>query len=531
VTDRTGSASADASRLPSDDAIPSRRRRIAILLVFVLASGAVIATTPAIATSHLSGSGSTSVEVTADRPAVRGHFSVDITAAALPATFGVSTSGSMEIRVGPSDAVVTLVPRGGAPSSLVRNGSGGVDVGRACPPGRHCTLAYDLLVEPVARPTVTPRPDSSGTAGAKPVGNDVSISVSVSLLYSGRDLVPPDATITVAGLDSFTAVSPAAGRDAEVGEDELVVGPDHPVVVRELELELSAAAVPRPIVAPLSGTLDVEIQRLDQAVGSSDRVGVEIVPEESLGDPPSVLPRAAALPVRPFASCPANESCRRRVLLVFEWLSQDPTKALRVGWQASAHVRYEGMDPLQPGATLTMRTVDRRAAGDGGATVTATTDLTVSATTAKYGSSVGNGFVLTTDARTLDADDFRGIPPPSIGLVDVSVRTADRRPVAGDATVEVRLAGPDGTLATGYPLYARPVVNGAPVRMAFQPLRTCESGQPCKLAFTVGMSAPGEDTVPIGTQLVAEFHVSTTLLYVSFARPPVGAALHLERAP
>ena len=473
----------------------------------------------------------TGVQTCALPISVRGHFSVDITAAALPTSYGVSTGGYMEISVGPGDAVVTLVPRGGAPSALVRNGRAAVDVGQACAPGRHCTLAYDMLVEPKAQPSFSPKPDGSGGAGPKSGGSPVTVSVSVALRYSGRDLVPPDATITVAGLDAFAAVSPAAGLDAEVGEDEVVVGPTHPVVIRVLELELSAAAIPRPIVAPSSGTLDVRIQPLDQAVGSNDRVAVEIVPEESLDDPPTTLPRAAALPVEPFASCPVKQTCRRRVMLVFDWLSQDPTKEFRVRWDASAHVRYEGMDALGPDATLTMRTVASRSAGDGGASVTAETDLTVSGTTAKYGSSVGSGFVLTADARTLDAADLRGIPPPSVGFVDVTVRTADGRPVPGNPIVEVHLGGPEGALATGYPLYSRPVVNGAPVRMAFQPLRLCESGQPCKVAFTVGMSVPGENTMPVGIPLVAEFHVSTSLVYVSLARPPAGAALQLELAP
>jgi hypothetical protein len=512
--------------------VPQRRRQISIFLVFVVASAAVIATTPPIATSQLTGSESTSVDVTPDRPAVRGHFSVDITAAALPTSYGVSTGGYMEISVGPGDAVVTLVPRAGAPSALVRNGRAVVDVGKACAPGRHCTLAYDMLVEPTAQPSVSPKPDGSGAAGPKPAaGSQVTVNVSVSLRYSGRDLVPPDATITVAGLDAFTAVSPAVGLDAEVGEDEVVVGPSHPVVVRELELELSAAAIPRAIVAPLSGTLDVRIQPLDQAVGSNDRVAVEVVPEESLDDPPATLPRTAALPVEPFASCPAKQTCRRRVMLVFDWLSQDPAKELRVRWEATAHVRYEGMDAFGPDATLTMRMVGSRAAGDGGASVNAETNLTVSGTTAKFGSSTENGFALTADARTLDATDLRGIPPPSVGFIDVTVRTADRRPVPGNPIVEVHLAGPEGALANGYPLYARPVVNGAPVRMAFQPLRICESSQPCKLEFRVGMSVPGENTMPGGIPLVAEFHVSTSLSYVSLTRPPAGAALELEPEP
>jgi len=103
--------------------------------------------------------------------------------------------------------------------------------------------------------------------------------------------------------------------------------------------------------------------------------------------------------------------------------------------------------------------------------------------------------------------------------------------VSGNPAVEVHLSGPNGTVANGYPLYARPVVNGPSVRMAFQPLRICEGGQPCKLAFGVGMSVPGENVMPAGIPLIAEFHVSTSLLYVSLARPPAGAALHLAPAP
>jgi hypothetical protein len=189
------------------------------------------------------------------------------------------------------------------------------------------------------------------------------------------------------------------------------------------------------------------------------------------------------------------------------------------------------MAALAPDANLTMRVADSRAAGDGSATVNATTDLSVRGTTAKFGSSVATGFVLTADARTLDGVDLRGLPPPSLGLVDVTVRTSDGRPVPADSTVEVHLTGPDGSLATGYPLYARPVVNGAAVRMAFQPLRPCESGQPCRLEFSVGMSVPGENAMPAGIPLTAEFHVSTSLLYMSLGAAPVGAALHLERVP
>jgi len=508
-----------------------RRRRFALPLVFVVASAAVLATTPSVPTSTLEDSESTSVDVTPAQPAVRGQFSVDISAAALPTGTRATTSGSIQIRVEPRDAVVTLVPRGGAPAILVRDGTAIADVGTACVTGRHCTVAYDLLVEPTAG-SFSPRPALTGAAGpTTTTASRVSVSVTASLRYSGQDLVPPEATVAVAGLAGLTATAPATGLDADAGEDEVAVGPSHPVVVRELELELSAAAIPRPIVAPLSGTLDVQIDPLDRVVGSSDRVSVEVVPEESLDDPPDFLPRGAALPVEPFATCPVNQTCRRRVLLVFDWVAQDPTKDLRVRWDASAHVRYEGMAALRPEATLTMQLVGSRAAGDGGASVSGETTLVVSGTTSKYGSSARTGFTLTVDAPTLDGGDLLGIPPPSVGLVDVTVRTADGRSVSGNPMVEVHLLGPNGTIANGYPLYARPVVNGPSVRMAFQPLRICESGQPCKLAFGVGMSVPGENVMPAGIPLIAEFHVSTSLLYVSLARPPAGAALHLAPAP
>jgi hypothetical protein len=87
----------------------------------------------------------------------------------------------------------------------------------------------------------------------------------------------------------------------------------------------------------------------------------------------------------------------------------------------------------------------------------------VNGTTSKYGSSARTGFALTADATTLDAADLLGIPPPSVGLVDITVRTADGRPVR-NPTVEVHLEGPNGTFANGYPLYGRQVVNGAAVR-------------------------------------------------------------------
>jgi hypothetical protein len=534
VADQTGMATPRKRLLA-----PDRRRRLASLVVFIVAAGAVIATTPPIATSELTASGSTSVTVSTDHPAVRGQLRVEITAAALPTSSGVTVSGSVEIRINPSSAAVTLVPRGAAPAVLVRNGSAGVDVGQACTLGRPCALIYDVLIEPLmaprssANPTVPPT--NSGLGGSTNPGlkvGTVTVDVRAALRYSGRDLVPPDAEITVEGLDAFVAVSPAAGLDAHIGEAEVVVGPAHPVAIRELELELSAAAIPRPIVAPLSGTLDVQVQRLDPLDGSSDRVAVDVVPEESLDEPATILPRAAALPVQPFATCPAEHTCRRRVILVFEWFAQRPDKDLRVRWDANVQVRYAGLDSLGPDATLTIRTVDSRSAGDGSASVTAERDLTVTGTTAKFGTSVGTGFSLKADGRTLDETDLRGIPPPAVGFLDATVRTADGRPVPGNAAVEIHLAGPAATLVTGYPLYVKPLVNGPPVRLAFQPLRICESGQPCRLDFQVGMSVPGENNpVPLGTPLIAEFHVSVRLWYLALEKPPDGAALHLDIAP
>jgi hypothetical protein len=520
-------------------ALTDRRRRLASLAVFVVAAAAVIATTPPIATSELTASGSASVDISTDRPAVRGQLRVDITAAALPTSSGVSASGSVEIRIHPSGAAVTLVPSGAAPAVLVRNGSAWVDIGQACTLGRHCALAYDVLVEPLvppassANPTVRPAnsgPDGSPNSGSKTT-TTVGVDVRASIRYSGRDLVPPDARITIEGLDAFVAVMPAAGLDAQIGEDEVVVGPAHPIAIRELELELSAAAIPRPIVAPLSGTLDVQTQRLDASDGSSDSVVVDVVPEETLDEPASVLPRAAALPVEPFATCLAKQTCRRRVMLVFEWFAQAPAKDLRVRWDASVHVRYAGMDSLGPDAALAIRTVDSRSAGDGGAMVSVEGDLTVSGTTAKYGTSVGKGFTLATDARTLDATDLRGVAPPGVGLVDATVRTADGRPVPGNVIDEIHLSGPSGTVANGYPLYGQPVINGPPVRLAFQPLRICESGQPCKVEFQVGMTVPGENQMPVGIPLIAEFHVAISLPYLSLEKPPDGAALHLDIVP
>jgi hypothetical protein len=48
-----------------------RPRRFAVLVVFVVASAAVLATTPSIPTSTLEDSESTSVDVTPDEPDVR----------------------------------------------------------------------------------------------------------------------------------------------------------------------------------------------------------------------------------------------------------------------------------------------------------------------------------------------------------------------------------------------------------------------------------------------------------------------------
>ncbi|HYU50168.1 MAG TPA: hypothetical protein VEO91_09620 [Candidatus Limnocylindria bacterium] len=507
-------------------------RQVAAIVALLAAAVATLATSPLPPpTSRLVERASGRVHLDSEHPSASGIITIRFSPEALIASSGgIYRDGRISIHVGAvgsagvpgaASVLLTATPQGSTPALTVNGTDAGAGIDDLCTAARACELTYLVAFE---------LEDILPAAGI-----DVPWSAEAEITYSGRDIVPEGASITVKEVDPIAAAAAPPGLEASLGEEEVTLSADHPMVVRHVELELSDAGVPEPRDSPITGVMELTSTWLDRP--ATDRFGptpfdVLVIPDESPANVAAgggTLPRSIGNRYDPFTTCTANRSCRRGVAIVFEWLDHDPAAVHRVSWSSIVRVRYPGLDALPKGATLSARVDDRRSAGPPAASLNADLQETLRVVTDRSGRADASGqLVFVANADALPVDDLGPLPPPSIALITVVVARGDGMPVA-DPAVHISLSG-QAALPTNPNGGSQIYLKSAKPFPAF-PLRICEVGQPCQVDVALGVWVQDQAApIPPGTPLDIVVTVHATLPYVGLIAPPKDGELtvHVE---
>jgi hypothetical protein len=505
-------------------------RQLAAIIALLTAALATLATSPPYQSSRLAEQANGRVHLDSAHPSAKGAVTIRFSLEALPASSGgIYLDGTVSIQVGAAGSagipgaaalLLTVNPQGATPALTVSGTRASARIAELCVSARLCELTYLVALE---------------LDGPLPAdGIEVPWSAEASLTYSGRDIVPQGASITVRESDPFAAAPAPPGLEASLGEDEITLSADHPMVVRHVELDLSAAGVPEPGDSPITAVLELTSAWLDRpASGKFDPTpfDVLVIPDEAPAGTPAagetLLPRSIGTRFDPFTTCLANRTCRRGVALVFEWLDDDPIAEHRIGWTSIVRVRYPGLDALPKGATLKTRVDQRRSAGPPAASLRTELHERIRIVTTEAGRADGSGrVVFVANAAALPASELRLGPPPSVGLITVNVVRSDGVPIDGSA-VHISLSGA-GVLPSGRGGESQAALAAARPFPVF-PLRICEAGEPCQVEL--GLSVWVQDQaapIPAGTRLDIVIDVNATVPYFDLDATPRNGELTVE---
>jgi hypothetical protein len=509
----------------------SRRsvRQVAAISILLTAAAATLATSPPYQSSRLSEQTNGNVHLDAVHPSAKGTVTMRFSPEALPASSGgIYLDGTVSIQVGAagsagipgaSAVLLTVSPQGSTPALTVSGTRASARIADLCAIGRLCELTYVVAFE-LDGPLPT-------------AGIEIPWSAEASLTYSGRDIVPQGASITVREVDPFVAALAPPGLEASLPTEEISLSIDRPMVVRHVDLELSATSVPEQGESSITGVLEVTNTWLTRpATGQFDPppFDVLVIPDELAADVPAggePLPHSIGNRWDPFTTCVANRPCRRGVAIVFEWLDDDPTAVHRLSWTSMIRVRYPDLDARPKGATLKARVDDRRSAGPPAAALHGELHETVRIVATQAGRADGSGrLVFVSNAEALPGVELRTLPPPSVGLITVNVVRADGVPIASSA-IHISLRGQGVPPVVSDGSAAATLGPGRP--FAVFPLRICEVGQPCQveLGLSVWVQDPAAP-ISAGTQLDVVVTVDATLPYLDLVAPPGSGTLTIE---
>jgi hypothetical protein len=505
-------------------------RQVAAIGILLTAAAATLATSPPYQSSRLAEQTNGRIHLDSAHPSAKGTVRFRFSPEALPASSGgIYLDGTVSILIGAAGSagipgagavLLTVSSQGSAPALTVSGTRASARVDELCPRARLCELTYLVALE---------------LDGPLPAaGIDVPWSAEASLTYSGRDIVPQGASMTVREVDPFAAAPAPPGLEASLAEEEITLSVDHPVVVRHVDLQLSAAALLNSGDSPPAAVMELTSAWLDRpATAQFDPTpfDVLVIPDEAPAGPAAaggtLLPRSVGARFDPFTTCVAHRPCRRGVALVFEWLDDDPAAAHRISWTSTVRVRYPGLDVLPKGATLKTRVDRRRSAGPPAASLHTEMHETIRIVTTEAGRADGAGrLVFVANAAALPASELGLLPAPSMGLITVNVVRADGQPIDASA-VHISVSGA-GVLPSG-PGGESQALMAAAQAFPVLPLRICEAGQPCQVEL--GLSVWVQDQgapIPSGTSLDVVVDVNATVLYFDLDAPPGDGALTVE---
>ena len=329
-----------------------RTRRAATLVVFLIASGASIATSPAPPqTTDLVTNTSGTFTLDATHPVAFQDMTIAIAATALPDDGSIhAIEGTIQATVPPGEAGgdspvhVTVSPLEGGQETTVSSSPttvrATVPMATACPPGRDCRLAYRV---------------TGGIAGPPIAPVIVNWNAMVAIHYlDGRQPLAARAPELAASAPS----APDHGIFAVTTTDteRLELGADLPVAVRTVRLH-RPALVPEDAqpLAPARATLRVVLEP-PEGRNPFDYLPVQVAvvqvgaAEPLLQQEPWDMNRGAVFD--PFRGCAATAACDTTLSVVLRWKGGPTSEVVPLTWRFEAWQGSENPPPDDPEAAI-----------------------------------------------------------------------------------------------------------------------------------------------------------------------------------
>ena len=315
-----------------------RRRRIAVVVVAIVAGAATIATSQSIVQSRVEQTTRATVALSGETPRAVGRFVLTLSQNTLP---GGTTAGD------PPKGTVGFVVAGMGPVQITATAIGIETPARSDPAGpswpieqlcrvaEPCRREFDVSVE-----WLQPR---AGTSIKVP------IAAAVSITYDRWESPPPGATAAwEAG--EFTAAAPPPAVPASVDLGRTTVGRDAPLAARHVVLRGSAALLGDPTATDITAYVRSEL------TGSQPPDAILTMVADSASDR---TPADAGAFIQPFAGCPRATECVRGFTVVARWIGTEPDGTVDIDWSFDAIARFGGSAAIPADATMAAE-VDQR---------------------------------------------------------------------------------------------------------------------------------------------------------------------------
>lgn len=314
------------------------RRRMAVVVVAIVAGAATIATSPPIVQSRVEQSTRATVALSGETPRAVGRFVLTMSQKTLPGgtTAGdppKGTVGFVLADMGPVQITATAI----GIETPARSDQAGPSwpIEQLCRVAEPCRREFDVSVE-----WLQPR---AGTS------IEVPIVAAVSITYDRWESPPPGATAAwEAG--AFTAAAPPPAVPASVDLGRTTLGRDSPLAARHVVLRGSAALLADPTATEISAFVRSE--------------GTELRPPGVIltmvrDDASDRTPADAGTFIQPFAGCPRAKDCARGFTIVARWIGTEPDGKVDIDWSFDAIARFVDAAAILANATLAAE-VDQR---------------------------------------------------------------------------------------------------------------------------------------------------------------------------
>jgi hypothetical protein len=481
------------------DERPGTRRRIASILVALVAAGATIATSAPHIESRLDGTSVASVTLDDATPRAVGRFVLNLPREALPVgttalyaptgtvTFTIqpSTTG-----IGPSSPVAITATAVGVPQKpTIDLGASSWPIEQLCRVEEPCRREFEVSAE-----WLEPKDGTS---------IQVPVRAALALRYENWEALPTGATATWDD-EAFVPMAPAPAVSAQADLGSVTIGRDSPMAARRIVLRGSAA-----LLGDGAGVDVTAFLRAESSTGARENATVTLVED---GGTLQDTVQAGTI-IQPFTGCPKAATCERGFTVFARWRGGAPEEAVHLDWSFDARARFPGATAVPEGAALTAEIADQLDLGLGSARLQATAKGSFEL---PGGNNKAGHVRLLVTAPPL-GNAYLGAAPPAVATV--RLRAALKDP-ATPAKLRAFISSPEDYTYSSVPL----ADDGTELGAAVFALGGCEAGVACTgyIEITVDSATGREGT--ISWDVAVELPVPRPQLAVGDLRIEVSAA-------
>ena len=476
-----------------------KRRRIAAMLVALVAAGATIATSQSPIVSRLNATDVANVTLDDGAPRAVGRFILTLSPQALPVgtsaapaptgtvMFDIERAGT---GTGPSPVAITAAALGIPQAPKINLGVPSWPIDQLCRVAEPCRREFEVSAE-----WLEPKDGASIT---------VAVRAGLAIAFENWEVLPTGATATWDD-EAFTPMAPAPAVSVETDLGGVTLGRDSPMAARRILLRASAALLAGPAGVDVTAFL-----RAESSTGVSADPSVTLVADggtlqDTVG--PGIF-------IQPFTGCPEATDCVRGFTIVARWKGGAPDGTVDLDWSFDARARFTGAAAVPAGATLTAEIADRLDLGLASARLQATAkgsfDLAGGGDR-----KVGRVRLLVTAPRL--GGTYFGAPPPAVATV--RLRAALKDPGA-PGKLRVFVSSPENYGTSSITL-ADDGTESQTVRFA---LDRCEPGVACTGSIGISVESSTGREATISWDISIELPVPRPQLAVGDLRIEVASA-------